>query len=89
MGAICEDCGKDMSKAKSCNVCYVKIGEAWYQREVMGFQDSGKCHDCGIEVKKGNFHHAGCDCERCPKCGGQALSCDCDVTAYGSRKESE
>lgn len=38
--------------------------------------DHQPCHDCA--VKKGQFHVPGCDVERCPKCGGQAISCDCD-----------
>jgi hypothetical protein len=35
------------------------------------------CHDCNVKV--GGVHHEGCDMERCPKCGGQLLSCECDI----------
>jgi hypothetical protein len=34
------------------------------------------CPDCG--VKKGQTHEYGCDVARCPNCGNQEISCDCD-----------
>lgn len=38
--------------------------------------DRQPCHDCA--VIKGQLHVPGCDVERCPVCGGQAIGCDCD-----------
>lgn len=35
-----------------------------------------ECQDCGR--KKGEYHHTCCDIERCPICGLQLLSCDCE-----------
>lgn len=37
--------------------------------------DRQACHDCA--VVKGQFHVPSCDVERCPRCGGQAITCDC------------
>lgn len=35
------------------------------------------CDDCG--AKQGEYHLANCDLERCPICGEQALTCDCEL----------
>lgn len=43
------------------------ISDEWYENH--------RCHDCGIG--KGGKHHPGCDMEKCPKCGGQLISCGC------------
>lgn len=36
---------------------------------------SPTCDDCG--VRRGKLHLLGCDLEPCPRCGGQAITCDC------------
>ena len=79
-GATCDDCKQRMLKVKSCTFPYITIGGKDYRR--IRFGDDGwtgnkRCHDCGCEV--GGIHHQGCDVERCPKCGLQLISCDCDI----------
>ncbi|MBU5673269.1 hypothetical protein [Paenibacillus brevis] len=36
-----------------------------------------RCPDCA--VRKGLYHALNCDWELCPKCGGQAISCNCNL----------
>lgn len=76
--AKCDCCQKDMLKAEDCPanrmVDYPDGTKLPASTEHFD-EPSGKCHDCGI--KHGNYHHPGCDVERCPKCKGQLISCGC------------
>jgi hypothetical protein len=59
----------------------ISIGGAEYARVRYGEEpddwgaDRQPCHDCA--AIKGQFHVPSCDVERCPRCGGQAITCDC------------
>jgi len=77
--AKCEDCGKEMASkdTKSCVHNAIQIEGKRYSRDTSPFGTGERCHDCGIENKEGNTHHGGCDAERCPRCGGQLITCIC------------
>jgi predicted Zn-ribbon and HTH transcriptional regulator len=38
-------------------------------------EQPAKCDACG--TSKHHYHFLGCDMERCPKCKGQLISCEC------------
>lgn len=73
---------------------YIKPKPGTKQYEVLqklktlkeGFDYEGTyCHDCGVLY--GNVHHVECDCERCPRCGGQLLSCGCTIAGVRYYKD--
>jgi hypothetical protein len=78
MPVPCEDCQQVMDVGAGCIFTHVQVSEDGeiFKRVALGEEpdDWGDpCHDCN--VTSGQYHHAGCDVERCPKCGNQMLGC--------------
>ena len=76
---LCTECNKEMldKSTKSCTLKTIIIDGVEFDRVPNYFDNGKRCHDCNIMNKTGNYHHLGCDMERCPKCGGQLISCGC------------
>lgn len=76
--AKCKACNREMTTAKGCVVTHYNDfgdGKKYERIPYEGDFNSSRCHDCGC--KSGELHHVGCDMEKCPKCKGQCISCDC------------
>ena len=74
---ICNWCKQDMLKVSDCkDNTEVEYPDGTKMPSVP-YPESKTipCHDCG--VVPGKHHHPGCDMERCPRCGGQLISCEC------------
>ena len=74
--ATCGYCGRKMHKG--CKRHWYIIDGKEYEAikygdpmERLPADVSETCHDCGAHI--GEYHHPGCDMERCPKCGGQMI----------------
>lgn len=82
----CSACRQEMLDAPSCIKVRVQIKSGKKIVKTMDpipfgreqrFDGEGpnadRCHDCN--VKRGGFHHPGCDWEECPNCHRQMLMC--------------
>lgn len=80
--ATCDYCDQPMN-GSTCPQATYAIAEGEYERIPYGdLRDlvqppcPPNCADCNTPL--GGLHHPGCDVERCPRCGGQSISCGCD-----------
>jgi len=71
--AICDQCGSDMLIADGCE--WAPYPYETGPTDPIPWEGPGRCPDCNAIPD--HYHHPGCDIERCPKCGGQAISCTC------------
>jgi len=84
---ICEWCKQSMTDSDGCleGICIgwpsYYLSYIYMQLPPTHFSEPyGRCHDC--HAKHGMPHHCGCDVQRCPKCGGQFISCDCNKKVF-------
>lgn len=94
--AICEWCGKPHNAPGGCSPIAVEFEGVDYLPIPYGSesmwaeiseQPHGPCHDCG--VMPGEYHHAYCDVEACPICGGQFLTCEHSSIDDGDEEDDD
>lgn len=76
---VCGFCDNEMKAAStvSCVLQPVVFCDGKKLPTVRYDDDDRRCPDCNIA--SGGYHHPGCDMERCPRCGEQLISCDCEL----------
>ena len=72
---VCKYCNKVMDINAGCTATklIIRKGSSSYGAARKKYDEVVPCHDCNVGFDQ--YHHPGCDWERCPSCGGQAISC--------------
>lgn len=71
--AICTFCAQEMGNGVGCTTVTVEYPDNLVLPSIINTDSI--CHDC--KAPPHCYHHNGCDMERCPRCGGQLISCGC------------
>ena len=82
--ATCIICCHPMNPKMGCTLSHIIISGKRYERIKAGSENDYRhgiredkvCHDCNVGA--GQYHHLGCDSERCPACQDQLFLCDCN-----------
>ena len=73
--ATCDFCGRQMHYNGCVKHWYIINNETYEALKQGEDGNEGVCPDCG--AKPGEYHHPGCDMERCPVCHTQLITCSC------------
>jgi hypothetical protein len=81
---MCNICTQEMLDSVSCinDPVITRVGlfvPIPFGNETRLRMNMSRCGDCG--TPRTGFHHRGCDCEECPRCHGQLISCGCQSGA--------
>ena len=82
--ATCAICCLEMGPKIGCTLTHLIINGERYHRVRVGDsldsicfnEENPICHDCNVGLFQ--YHHLGCDSERCPVCYGQLFICSCE-----------
>jgi len=82
--AACSECGQEMRPGQGCTSYTIADKDGCMNYRIKAgdeidilpeMADGEFCHDCN--ATRGQYHHLGCDMERCPICWEQLISCGC------------